>query len=90
MISSQSGFYLEAPSLERLYISAAFEWVSLAVNLRYVGSSERFTLNISSDSCETLLVDWLNGIVDLFNFNRFLPKQITLTDFIVKKSNGIC
>lgn len=87
--SSKSGLYVEAPSLERLFISSALQLIEQEVSLRYVTPSERFTLSLSSDSPHLLLVSWLNRVIDFFNLQRFLPRQIYFNGFDGKNINAI-
>ncbi|NBT58271.1 archease [bacterium] len=75
------GFQLEAPSLERLYIDSALAMTDQLVKLNLIQGSNRFEISVESNSRETLLTLWLNEVLNLFEKNKFLPKQIYFTRF---------
>lgn len=87
--NSRSAFYLEAPSLERLFISSALKLVEDSVGLRHVSASERQTLSVQSHSIEELLLKWLNEVIQLFNSTQFLPRQIYFNGFDGRTINAI-
>jgi SHS2 domain-containing protein len=75
------GFQLEAPSLERLYIDSALAMTDQLVKLNTIQGSERFEILVESNSREGLLALWLNEILQLFENNKFLPRQIYFSQF---------
>lgn len=87
--TARSTFYLEAPSLERLFISSALKLVDDAVGLKHVSPLDRHTLSVNSDSIENLLLIWLNEVIQLFNSTQFLPRQIYFNGFDGKVINAI-
>lgn len=87
--SSRSSFYLEAPSLERLFISSALKLVDDAVGLKHVSPIERHSLSLKSETIESLLLVWLNEVIQLFNTTQFLPRQIYFNGFDGKFINAI-
>lgn len=87
--SSRSPFYLEAPSLERLFISSALKLVDDAVGLKHVSPTERHSLSLKSETIESLLLVWLNEVLQLFNTTHFLPRQIYFNGFDGKVINAI-
>lgn len=81
---SQSGFKIDAPSLERLYIDAALALTDQWVKLRNVEATEKFNISVESTSKEVLMLQWLNQVLLLFAEKKFLTKRIYFNRF-----NGI-
>lgn len=75
------GFQLEAPSLERLYIDSALAMTDQLVRLSMIQGVDRFEVSVESQTKETLLVLWLNAVLNLFENKKFLPKQIYFNRF---------
>ncbi|NBX76423.1 MAG: archease [Proteobacteria bacterium] len=75
------GFQLEAPSLERLYIDSALAMTDQQVKLTTIQGGERFEVLVESNTREELLALWLNEILQLFENNKFLPRQIYFSQF---------
>lgn len=81
---SQSGFKIDAPSLERLYIDAALALTDQWVKIRNIEATEKFNISAESPSKEILMLQWLNQVLSLFVEKRFLTKRIYFNRF-----NGI-
>ncbi len=82
---SDSGFFIEAPSLQRLYIDAASALTDLLVKLDLIAEAEKKTLHVEAANKEQLLIKWLNEILFLFEKEKFLSKRIVFNHFDDKK-----
>ena len=82
---SDSGFFVEAPSLQRLYIDAGSALTDLMVKLDLISEDEKKTITVEADTKEQLLVKWLNELLFLFEKHKFLSKRIVFNHFDGKK-----
>jgi SHS2 domain-containing protein len=82
---SNSGFSVEAPSLQRLYIDAASALTDLMVKLDLIAEIEKRTLTVEAATQDQLMVKWLNEILFLFEKEKFLSKRIVFNHFDGKK-----
>ncbi|NBX67944.1 MAG: archease [Proteobacteria bacterium] len=82
---SDTGFSIEAPSLQRLYIDAASALTDLMVKLDLIEENEKRTISVEAPNKEQLLVKWLNEILFLFEKDKFLSKKIVFDFFDGKK-----
>lgn len=82
---SDTGFYVEAPSLQRLYIDSAAALTDLMVKIDLIDQKEKKTITIEAADKEQLLVKWLNEILFLFEKEKFLSKKIVFNFFDGKK-----
>lgn len=82
---SDSGFFVEAPSLQRLYIDAGSALTDLMVKLDLISEDEKKTVTVEADTKEQLLVKWLNELLFLFENHKFLSKRIVFNHFDGKK-----
>lgn len=82
---SDSGFFVEAPSLQRLYIDSASALTDLMVKLDQISDEVKMTLSVEAENKEQLLVKWLNEILFLFEKHKFLSKRIVFNHFDGKK-----
>jgi len=85
---AESGFSIEAPSLQRLYIDAASALTDIMVKLDLISEGEKKTITVESDTKERLLVNWLNKVLFLFEKEKFLSKRIVVNHFDGKKISG--
>lgn len=79
------GFYVTAPSLERLYIDAALALTDLRVKLDQIKEETKRTIAVEADAKDALLRIWLGACLTLFDKEKFLPKRILFTRFDGKK-----
>lgn len=82
---SDSGFFLEAPSLQRLYIDAASALTDIMVKLDLIEEKEKRTVTVVAPNKEQLLVKWLNEILFLFEKEKFISKKIVFDFFDGKR-----
>ena len=78
---ADTGYLVEAPSLERLYIDAALALTDLLVKLPLIVEVEKRTIAVKNESRDALLVHWLNEVLSLFANQKFLAKRIVFTKF---------
>jgi SHS2 domain-containing protein len=82
---SDSGFSVEAPSLQRLYIDAAAALTDLMVKLDQISEIEKKSVTVEAETKEQLLVNWLNEVLFLFEKEKFISKRIVFSHFDGKK-----
>ncbi len=80
-----SGFQLTAPSLERLFIDAALAMTDQMVRLESIHEVDKHSVKIEGDGKETLLSNWLNEVLALFDKKGFLCRRIVFQGFDGKK-----
>ena len=85
---SDTGFSVEAPSLQRLYIDAASALTDLMVKLDLIKEKEKRSITIEAPNKEQLLVKWLNEILYLFDKDKFISRKIVFNFFDGKKINA--
>lgn len=79
------GFQIQAPSLERLCIDSALALVDQQVKIMHLESKERYTLTVEATNPESLLLAWLNAVLELMEQHTFLPKRIYFSAFDGKR-----
>lgn len=83
--TTESGFKIAAPSLQRLYIDAGLALTDQMLSLDLIKDSEKHTLNIDGENKEALMLNWLNSVLSLYEKNQFLCKRIVFNQFDVRK-----
>lgn len=82
---ADTGFYVTAPSLERLYVNAALSLTDHFVPVGKLTSALSKKVSVEAENRERLLVNWLNEILFLFEKEKFLAGRI-VCDFFDGKS----
>lgn len=75
------GFFVTAPSLERLYIDAGLSLSDQLVKLDLVEASQKQSVAVSGNTREELMVKWLSEILSLFERHQFVTKRIVFNYF---------
>lgn len=78
---ADTGFLVVAPSWEQLYVHAALALTDMLVRLDHIREKEKKTLSVKAANKESLLVNWLNEILFLFEKERFLAHRILFEKF---------
>jgi len=82
---SDTGFLVRAPSLARLYVDAALALTDHLARLNTISDETRNQISLTAADKESLLVNWLNEVLYLFEQRKFLSKRIVLDQFDGKK-----
>ncbi len=79
--TADTGFLVKAPSLERLYVDAALSLCDLIVKLDRIEEKDRKSISLTAPDRESLMVQWLNEILFLFERHKFLVRRIVFNHF---------
>ena len=82
---AEPGFFLSAPSLERLYVDAGLALTDRLARLDAIQPGERRTLSVTGETRAALMTQWINGLVTLFDKERFLSRRIVFSGFDGKR-----
>jgi SHS2 domain-containing protein len=83
--SSDAGFRITAPSLQRLFIDSALALTDLMVKVDTIEEKDRRPIQAQATNCEDLMVAWLNEINSLFVKEKFFCRRIVFNHFDGKK-----
>jgi SHS2 domain-containing protein len=81
----EPGVFVEAPSMERLYINAALAITDSLVPLDTIADPDRRTIVVEGADQESLLAAWLDAVFSHMNEGRFLCRRIIFESFDGKK-----
>jgi len=82
-VSGDVGLKIYGSTLEELFENAASGLYSLITDISQIKCIEHKTISLSSDNMESLLVQWLNELVFLFDAYNFIG-----TEFSVRLENN--
>jgi SHS2 domain-containing protein len=77
-------------SLAEAFANAAYGLFSIITELRTVKETESRQLELSEDDAETLLFEWLNRLLYIFDVEMLLFKRFNVKDFNGHKLKAIC
>jgi SHS2 domain-containing protein len=77
-------------SLAEAYANAAYGMFSIIADLRSVRETESRRLEISEDDPETLLFEWLNRLIYLFDVETILFKRFEVSEFNGNSLKATC
>lgn len=87
-ISGDIGLKAYGSSLSDSFVNAAIGMYSLITDLDKIQCKEQITLNIESESIESLLVNYLNELIFHFDAYGFIGRKIVITEFTDNKLNA--
>lgn len=77
-IAGDAGLILRGDTLENLFRNAAEGMFSLITNTDSIEETEEKDISLKADNNETLLIQWLNELVFLFDTYGFIGKQYVI------------
>ena len=76
--------------LAEAFANAAYGLFSIIVDLRSVRQVEARTVEISEQDGESLLFEWLNHLIYIFDVEKLLFRRFDITEFDGKQLKAIC
>ena len=73
--------------LEEAFKYAAFGFYGVMTDLSKVLAKETISVAISSEDVKSLLYDWIDQLIFLFDTEYFVAKEIEITKFILGENN---
>ncbi|MEE9400125.1 MAG: archease [Dehalococcoidales bacterium] len=84
------GLIAYGQSLAKAFANAAYGLFSIITELKTVKEVESRQLEISEEDTETLLFEWLNSLIYLFDVEMLLFKRFDVRDFNGHKLRATC
>jgi len=76
-----SGFFLTAPSLERLYIDGALALTDFLVKLDRIQAVDTRQIIVTGANRDELMAQWVAAILSLFDKDKFLARRVVFRKF---------
>ena len=76
--------------LAEAFANAAYGLFSIILDLRSVRQVEARTVEISEQDGESLLFEWLNHLIYIFDVEKLLFRRFDITEFDGKQLKAIC
>lgn len=80
-----SGFWLTAPSLERLYIDGALALTDFLVSLDRIQVGETRQIQVEGANRDQLMANWLCELLSLFENEKYLCRRVVFKKFDGKR-----
>lgn len=82
------GFRAWGPSPAALFENSALALMNIAANLEHVDGTEQRTVTVSGHDYESLLVNWLEEILYLFDSARFAAREFHVDEITAVLVSG--
>ena len=77
-------------TLSEAYANAAYGMFSIITDLRKVREVESRRVQLKEKDSESLLFEWLNGLIYTFDVEKLLFKRFDITGFEGLQMNAVC
>jgi SHS2 domain-containing protein len=77
-------------SMSEAYANAAYGLFSIITDLRKVRQTESRVIALREDDLESLLFEWLNELIYIFEVDRILIKKCDIQEFGGNRIRAIC
>jgi len=86
-ISGDVGIKAYGKSLEEVFTNAAIGMYSLITDMKDVNEKQEMKIDVSSESIEGLLVNYLNDLIFQFDAYGFVGRRIEIVDCELRTAN---
>lgn len=84
------GFIIYGDDMKQLFTNAAFSLVGLIVEPEIVSANMERCVSVHAENHESLLVEWLNELIYLFDAEHVLFSKFTITNLSSKQLTAVC
>lgn len=88
--TADTGLVAYGHSLAEAFANAAYGLFSIIAELRKVREVESLTVAVSAEDAESLLFEWLNNLIYVFDVEYLLCKRFDITEFTQHSLKAVC
>ena len=88
--TADTGLIAYGNSLAEAFANAAYGLFSIIAELRKVREVESRPVAVSAEDAESLLFEWLNSLIYIFDVEHLLCKKFDITEFTKQNLKAIC
>ena len=88
--TADTGLVAYGSSLAEAFANAAYGLFSIIAEISKVKEAESYPVEISADDNESLLFNWLNHLIYIFDVEHFLFRRFDISKLTTKKLKAIC
>ncbi len=88
--TADTGLIAYGHSLAEAFANAAYGLFSIMAELRKVKEVESWPVAVSAEDSESLLFEWLNSLIYVFEVEHLLCKRFDITEFTEHNLKAIC
>lgn len=88
--TADTGLIAYGHSLAEAFANAAYGLFSIMAELRQVREVESRPVTVSGEDSESLLFEWLNSLIYVFEVEHLLCKRFDITEFTEHNLKAIC
>jgi len=84
------GLVAYGSNLAEAFANAGYGLFSIIAELKRVREVESLTITVSAEDTESLLFNWLNDLIYIFEVKHYLFKRFDIPEFTENKLKAIC
>ncbi len=88
--TADTGLVAYGHSLAEAFANAAYGLFSIIAELRKVREVESLPVAVSAEDAESLLFEWLNNLIYVFEVEHLLCKRFDITEFTQHNLKAVC
>jgi len=88
--TADTGLVAYGNSLAEAFSNAGYGLFSIITNINRVRQVESQLIEVSAEDAESLLFEWLNNLIYLFDVEYFLCKRFEITEFTEYNLKATC
>ncbi len=88
--TADTGLVAYGQSLDEAFANAAYGLFSIIAELRKVREVESLPVAVSAEDAESLLFEWLNNLIYVFEVEHLLCKRFDITEFTQHSLKAVC
>ncbi len=88
--TADTGLIAHGSSLAEAFANAAYGLFSIIAELNRVREIESRPVSVSAEDAESLLFEWLNHLIYIFDVERLLLKRFDITEFTEHNLRATC
>ncbi len=88
--TADTGLVAYGHSLAEAFANAAYGLFSIIAELRKVREVESLPVAVSAEDAESLLFEWLNNLIYVFEVEHLLCKRFDITEFTQHSLKAVC
>lgn len=88
--TADTGLVAYGHSLAEAFANAAYGLFSIIAELRKVREVESLPVAVSAEDAESLLFEWLNNLIYVFDVEHLLCKRFDITEFTQHSLKAVC
>ena len=88
--TADTGLIAYGKTLPEAFANVAYGMFSIIVELKAVREVEARTVEVNEEDSESMLFEWLNGLLYFFDVEMLLMKRFDITEFDGQKLRATC